>query len=329
MSKRWILSPTALALAFFAIACLRAPVAAAFAEGSFQRTLQVTGPVNLDVSTGSGNIEIRTGASNQVQVIGNIKASEWFGGRTAEERVNRLEANPPILQSGNDLRIGHIDDPELRRNISISYELVVPANTRLQSHTGSGNQTVSGVQGLVEVGTGSGGSTISDIGDMLRADTGSGNIEIDRVKGNVRAKTGSGSIQASGVGGGFEGDTGSGNVKLEQTAPGAVRVSSGSGSIELRGIRGSLDAQTGSGSLSAEGDPTGMWKLHTGSGGVSLHVARGASFDLNAHTNSGSITMKQPITVMGSIGTKEVRGKVGGGGVPVDVDTGSGNIEIE
>ena len=36
-----------------------------------------------------------------------------------------MEANPPILQSGNDLRIGHIDDPELRRNISISYEVVV------------------------------------------------------------------------------------------------------------------------------------------------------------------------------------------------------------
>ncbi len=131
----------------------------------------------------------------------------------------RLQANPPILQSGNDLRIGHIDDPELRRNISISYELVVPPNTRLQSHTGSGNQTVSGLQGRVEVGTGSGSLTISDNGDMVRADTGSGSIEIDRAKGSVRAKTGSGSIQASGIAGGFEGDTGSGDVQAGADRP--------------------------------------------------------------------------------------------------------------
>jgi hypothetical protein len=319
----------AAALAFCALTCLQAPLAAAFVEGSFQRTLPVTGPVNLEVNTGSGSIDIRTGTSSQVQVIGRIKAAEWFGGSGAQARVMRLQANPPILQSGNDLRIGHIDDPELRRNISISYELVVPPNTRLQSHTGSGNQSVSGLQGRVEVGTGSGSLTISDNGDMVRADTGSGNIEIDRARGSVRAKTGSGSIQASGIAGGFEGDTGSGNVKLEQTAPGAVRVSTGSGSIELQGVHGSLDAQTGSGSLVAEGDPTGMWKLRTGSGGVRLRMASEASFDLDARTSSGSISMNQPITVQGTIGRKEVHGKVNGGGVSVDVETGSGSIEIQ
>jgi Putative adhesin len=319
----------AAALAFFALTCLQAPLAAAFVEGSFQRTLPVTGPVNLEVNTGSGSIDIRTGTSGQVQVIGRIKAAEWFGGSSAQARVMRLQANPPILQSGNDLRIGHIDDPELRRNISISYELVVPPNTRLQSHTGSGNQTVSGLQGRVEVGTGSGSLTISDNGDTVRADTGSGNIEIDRARGSVRAKTGSGSIQASGIAGGFEGDTGSGNVKLEQTAPGAVRVSTGSGSIELRGVHGSLDAQTGSGSLLAEGDPTGMWKLRTGSGGVRLRMVSEASFDLDARTSSGSISMNQPITVQGTTGRKEVHGKVNGGGVSVNVETGSGSIEIQ
>jgi len=36
-----------------------------------------------------------------------------------------------------------------------------------------------------------------------------------------------------------------------------------------------------------------------------------------------------PVTVQGTIGKKEVRGKVGGGGVPVQVQTGSGNIVIE
>ena len=74
----------------------------------------------------------------------------------SEEKIKRLEANPPIQQSGNDIRIGHIDDPELRRNVSISYDVTVPATTELRVETGSGNQTVEGIQGPLEVTAGSG-----------------------------------------------------------------------------------------------------------------------------------------------------------------------------
>jgi hypothetical protein len=39
--------------------------------------------------------------------------------------------------------------------------------------------------------------------------------------------------------------------------------------------------------------------------------------------------VNHPVTVEGSMGRKEIHGKVRGGGVPVEVSTGSGNIEIE
>jgi len=302
--------------------------AMASAEGSFQRSLSVTGPVSLDVATGSGSIQVSTGGSNQVQVTGHIRVTEWFGGN-ADEKVRRLEANPPIQQSGNSIRVGHIDDPELRHNVSISYELVVPAQTDLRSHTGSGNQTVDGVHGPLDVSTGSGGLKVYNISDAVRADTGSGDIEITHVKGFVRAKTGSGSIEATDIGGGFEADTGSGHIRLEQTAPGAVRASTGSGRLELRGVNGSLEAKAGSGTIRADGNPSGAWTVHTGSGSVQLKFPTEAAFDLDAHTSSGSISVDHPVTVQGSIGRKEVRGRVRGGGVPVEIETGSGNIEIE
>jgi Putative adhesin len=303
-------------------------LSAAAAEGTFQRTLQVTGPVNLEVTTGSGSIQVRTGASNQVQVTGHIKSTNWFGG-DAEDRVKRIESNPPIVQSGNDVRVGHIEDSELFHNISISYELTVPAQTQLRSHTGSGNQNISGIEGSLDASSGSGALTISNIGNTVRADTGSGNISLNHVKGNVRAKAGSGSIDATDIGGGFEAETGSGRVTLEQTSPGAVRVGTGSGGMELRGVKGSLEAKAGSGTIRAEGDPTGAWTVRTGSGGVQLHFPSDAKFDLDAHTSSGSVTVDHPVTVQGSLGRKEVRGKVRGGGVPVEVATGSGNIEIQ
>ncbi|HYM05869.1 MAG TPA: DUF4097 family beta strand repeat-containing protein [Terriglobales bacterium] len=309
------------------VICLQALPAAAAAEGSFHRALQVSGPVHLDLTTGSGSVEVRTGNPSQVQVTGRIRATEWFDGNV-EEKIKRLEANPPIQQSGNDIRIGHIDDPELRHNISISYVVVVPAETDLRVQSGSGDQRVEGIRGPLEVSSGSGGLKIAAIGDRVHAETGSGDINIDRVKGNVHAKTGSGSIDANDVAGAFEADTGSGHITLQQTAPGSVRVDTGSGGMELRGVHGSLEAKAGSGTIEAEGSPTGAWSVHTGSGEVQLKLPSDAAFDLDAHTSSGSISIDQPHTVQGSIGRKEVRGRVGGGGVPVEVETGSGDIQI-
>src|SRR5437773_10067502 len=140
--------------------------ALASARGEFERTLKVGGTVNLQVETGSGSIDVRTGSSNEVHVVGHIWANEWFGDN-AEEKVKRIENNPPIQQSGNDLRIGHIDDPELKHNISISYELVVPANTELKASSGSGSQTISGISGSLEANTGSGSLKISGIGSSV------------------------------------------------------------------------------------------------------------------------------------------------------------------
>src|SRR5436309_12498763 len=137
--------------------------ASASARGEFERTLKVSGTVNLQVETGSGSIDVRSGNSNEVRVVGHIWANEWFGDN-AEGKVKRLESNPPIQQSGNDIRIGHIDDPELKRNISISYEVIVPASTELRASSGSGNETISGISGSLEASTGSGSLKISSIG---------------------------------------------------------------------------------------------------------------------------------------------------------------------
>src|SRR5256885_16741682 len=90
------------------LVCGRSTTAVAYAEGSFQRTLQVTGPVNLDVSTGSGSIQIRTGGANQGQVTGHIKTRDWVGG-DSEGKMKQKQDNPPIQQNGNVIRRGPID----------------------------------------------------------------------------------------------------------------------------------------------------------------------------------------------------------------------------
>ena len=321
MLRLMFVAATTLFLAFQAV-----PTSASV-EGSFQRSLKVNGAVDLDINTGSGSITVHTGGSDTVEVTGHIKATDWFDGH-AQEKVRQLETNPPIQQSGNSIHIGHIQDRELQRNISISYEVTVPAATQLKAHSGSGDQNIDGIGGPLEVEAGSGAIRISNIGSTVRAETGSGSMDIDHVNGNVRAHAGSGSIRATDIHGGFEGNTGSGRITLSQSAPGAVHVETGSGGMELHGVHGSLEARAGSGGITAEGQPTGGWMVHSGSGSIHLRLPGDASFDLNARTSSGSISLDHPVTVQGTLGKKEIRGKVRGGGVQVEVETGSGNIEI-
>jgi len=312
------------------VSCL-IPACAAAAEGSFERALKVTGPVELEVTTGSGSINVTMGDSSTVSIRGTIRTGHgWrFDEATAENRVRTLESKPPIEQNGNFIRVGHIEDRSLTRNISISYDLVVPAATRLRAETGSGGESIAGLHGPVRVKTGSGNLRIEDIGDETRAETGSGNIEAHDVNGRLYASTGSGPIRATGISGAFELTTGSGDVRLEQTGPGEGRVETGSGTVELRGVSGALHAKAGSGSITADGDLDGDWSLESGSGNLTVRVPSQAAFNLEAHTSSGRITSAHDVTVQGTIGRNDLRGRVGQGGFRLDLHTGSGNIRIE
>jgi|SRR5579863_7614695 len=316
-----------LAAALFACAAAATALAA---EGSFDRTLKVTGPVHLDVTTGSGDIHIRSGDSTTVQIHGTIRArSHWGDHASPEEKVRYLESHPPIEQDGNTIRVGHIEDREFAHNVSISFELVVPKATELHSETGSGGQVVDGIRGPARIGTGSGSLRISNMGDEVRAETGSGDMELDSVRGPVTAKTGSGTIRADGVAGEFTGETGSGNIHLRQTAAGAVKADTGSGSIDLSGVNGSLRAEAGSGRITVDGAPAGDWRLETGSGSINVRVPAQAAFDLHAHTSSGHISTVHPVTLQGTLSRSDWRGKVRGGGYLLDLSTGSGDVRIE
>ena len=331
MKRSLCLEAVGILLLSAALAAGVAPARGLAAEGSFERTLKVTGPVELEVTTGSGHINVSARDTSAVRIHATIRSSSgWhLSNGDAESKVRYLESNPPIEQSGNFIRVGHISDHSLTRNITINYDVEVPRDTRLRSESGSGSLEIEGIRGPVRAATGSGNLKIEDISDELHAESGSGGVEIREVKGHVYASTGSGSIHAAGVGGGFVAKTGSGDIRLEQTSPGDGKVESGSGTVELRGLSGALRVQTGSGSITADGDPRGEWNLETGSGNVTVRLPAGAAFRLDAHTSSGRISTQHTITTQGTMRRGELHGQVGQGGFRMELGTGSGNIQID
>lgn len=306
-------------------------LALAAEEGSFDRTLSVSGPVQLDVRTGSGSIEVTAGAPGTVQVHGIIRAHSGFLSLTgAAEKVRRIEKDPPLSQQGNVIQVGGgaIEDESLYDNVSISYRIVVPGETALVSKSGSGSQTLGDLKGPVEAASGSGSLTLGRIGADVQARAGSGSIRIDGVGGNLQVKTGSGSIDARGVQGAIIASAGSGRIEVEQTGEGDVSINSGSGGVRVRGVRGGLSVSTSSGSIRAQGEILRDWSLEASSGGIEVELPPAASFDLDAHTSSGSIDSERPVSVSGRISRRSLRGAVGTGGPRLLLETSSGSIVI-
>lgn len=316
-----------LLLSLFALGQLAA--AAEAARGTFTRDLKVSGPVDLSVHTGSGNITVRSGETAGVHVLATIHAREsWTGGMSAEEKVRKIQQNPPIVQNGNTIDIGRISDEELRRNVSIDYEVTVPPDTQLEAESGSGDQVITGLERAVEAGTGSGNIHLTRIGERARTHAGSGDITLEEVRGDVEARTGSGNVIAKSISGGLDAQTGSGDVTLEQVAKGDVSARTGSGNVKLQGVQGGLKAHTGSGDVYAEGEPIGGWEIETGSGNVRVSVPSTASFDLDARSSSGEVTVNRPITIQGTMKRNRIEGKAGNGGMLLTLRTGSGDIVI-
>ena len=301
--KRHFLVILPLLLLVPALLCARA-------EDEFNRTLTVSGSVNLELTTGSGEVVVKTGGSNQVVVHGRVRSNnEWFNGN-ADSLVHSVASNPPIEQNGSSIRIGYNLPEEAKHHISISYEITVPADTTLQAGSGSGEISVQGVRAPVKLHTGSGDIRIQDLGPQSSVNTGSGSIHAESVAAPFSAGTGSGDIQA------------------DLTGSGDVDVHTGSGSIRLRGVKGGLRARTGSGGIDSDGEVKGPWQLHSGSGSIRMALSSNGGFNLDAHTSSGSIHSDLPIMVQGTLGRHELKGAVRGGGPEVEVSTGSGDVDI-
>jgi hypothetical protein len=265
----------------------------ALADSTFDRTLNVSAQPDLYVSTGSGNIHIMAGSDNQIHVVGHIHAG-WSAFGDVDGRITRIMQNPPIVQEGNTVRIGEGGDHSLLSNISIDYDISVPADVALNLHSGSGDVVV------------------NHAGRFLAASSGSGNV------------------QAHGIHGPADLESGSGDLELDEDGAGDVKAKTGSGNIQIHGLNGGFMARTGSGDVTADGHLQGAGTLSAGSGDIRLHLTSDSRFTLEASTGSGDIRVHMPgvVATNSDSSRHHVTTAVNGGGPPLEIRTGSGDIEI-
>src|SRR5664279_1085378 len=188
-------------------------VALASESGTFDRTLSVSGPVDLDVRSDPGGIIITAGSVSSVRVHAVIKPLYGrFDLGLAEANIRALERNPPIEQVGNRIRIGYVQDPASLRGITMRLEIETPRATQAHAHTQSGGIRIDGINGPAETETLSGRTEISNVVTEAKAAGHSGAIVI-RSAGNVSVRNQSGGIQLLGIHGTVETETTSGRTE--------------------------------------------------------------------------------------------------------------------
>ncbi len=143
--------------------------------------------------------------------------------------------------------------------------------------------------------------------------TGDGSIQLRGLHGNLHADTGDGSIQGNDLDGNLDVHTGDGSLHVSGRFDG----------LQLRTQDGSVDLDVQRGSKVGSD-----WRVQTGDGSVHITLPHELAADLELHTGDGSIHSDLPLSVMGSQGEHDIRGKLNGGGSLLTVRTGDGSITI-
>jgi hypothetical protein len=280
-----------ISLILFSFTVAAGLMAAGTEDGSFDKTLTVSGPVNLDVKTEAGGLAVTRGSSGSVHIHAILKAEHgWFGSDNLEARLRELERNPPVEQNGNRVRIGYVRDPNLLKGISMRFEIQTPAETQVRALAESGGIRVQGVRGPVDCKTESGGIEVHDIEADVHAVAESGGLHIGSVEGQVFARAESGGIEAMQVAGGIDAETQSGGIHLAQTKAAPIVAKAESGGVTVK-----LNPDTG--------------------------------YDISVQTESGRISVPQ-MTANSAYSKHHVEGKVRNGGPLVKIYAESGGVQI-
>jgi DUF4097 and DUF4098 domain-containing protein YvlB len=161
----------------------------------------------------------------------------------------------------------------------------------------------------LDVGNTFGDAVAQGYSGTLRLDGGSGLLSSTGGEGEVELDNGSGKVVVSGHRGRVVADTGSGSVDIADCEC-EISADTGSGSVKVARGRGSVAADTGSGGVDVA-DFAGPFAADTGSGSVK---ARGLTEvrSLDVDTGSGSVDIEGDLSAL----------------TQLHVDTGSGGVEL-
>jgi hypothetical protein len=316
-----------LGFAFTAALCLTSTVPLAAQRYPFERSLDASDQITLDVATERGRIDVSAGEMGKVIVRGTVTVRAGINvPLDAVAIAKRVAANPPVQRENTTIRLRPPVSDDERRAVTIAYDVIVPKGTRVVTRTDSGATNIRDISGPVSVTTQSAAIDLRDLGSSVEIKTGSGGVQARSVGGDVNVSTESSSITLRNLKAGLRARTQSGAVTVNFVGKGDVDVETGSSAIDLSDVNGGLYATSNTGSLRISGVPTSPWRANTGSSRIDLGIRRAAAFTLDARSDSSDVELD-------GFAVDETRkgvaaGNVRGGGPIVRAASRSGRIRV-
>lgn len=200
----------------------------------------------LELDSFAGNVTVRAADGDTIRVIATKKA-------TRQSYLDNINIDWDEMEDGLRIKTSHRGTRF--SNVSVDFDITVPAGARLDLDTSAGNVDIQDVTGEVQ------------------AHTGAGNIDVLGARGSIRLNTGAGNIDYEGTpGADCRFDTGAGNITLRLPADVDVEVNldTGVGNVSLGGFdvdgtvtRGRVDGVIGTGTQ-------GSIRADTGAGNINL-----------------------------------------------------------
>ena len=314
------------------------------------KTFSANAIKNLKMNTSGGSLTVvgTTDAEAKIEVY--VRSNNWNNGsdnlskEEIEERLKNYELS--VSQDGNTIVASaknKTNDWD-KKSLSIGFKAFVPENITTDLNTSGGSISVKGITGNA-IGKTSGGSiSVMKCKNKIALKTSGGSISADNCSGDIDLSTSGGSISASDLDGTIDLTTSGGSINLDNlkgntraiTSGGSIKatelrgesmVKTSGGSIALREIYGTLDAATSAGSMDVEIMELGKslnLNVSSGNMNVKMPLNKGVNLDCSAQ----KVSMEKFINFEGAVDKTFVRGKLNGGGIPVNMKVSSGNLTV-
>lgn len=272
-------------------------------------TFRVDGPVQLEVSTSGGHINIEKGNSEEVEIKLFVRSgSSFWGGSEFDPDDFTIE----FKQTGNNIS-ATVEHKRQSRSWfgsqpSFTFEIKVPGETTTDLSTSGGHIDVSGLTG----------------NQKMR--TSGGHITLKSLEGNIESRTSGGHIRVSSFKGILNSQTSGGHITLEDVS-GELTVRTSGGHIKAENVVGSLDARTSGGNIDCNVlDITDALVLRTSGGRIRATIPAGKGYDLNLR--GSSVNVSDLNNFSGDSQRNRVIGKIGDGSTAIQLRTSGGSVNL-
>lgn len=238
-----------------------------------------------------------------------------FGESTRSQVELRLivpsEMNVTVVTASADVQVSSLRGDELKIDGSSGEVGIESIECDVEVDVSSGDVSARSIKGNVSVEGSSGDLRFSDIDGNLWAAVSSGDVYALRVSGIIDARTQSGSFEIL-------------------RCQGDITLRGSSGDVVIRETSGSIEAKTSSGDVEIRVTPVDSreYVVTTASGDVDFSYFPGVGYSLLIRTANGEISASLPIEIS-TINRTTLKGQVGQGDARVQIETASGDIDIE